>query len=113
MEICSLSACFGCLPITSFGQNVGLLAMTKVITAIIMNIILPKDMEVSYGKKVRGCKNIFCILVFSDGDDGGNDDVYLHCEYDSPHCRISHMIFLFLRLCELSQREIVLFLLSL
>ncbi|MBQ9167616.1 MAG: purine permease [Oscillospiraceae bacterium] len=27
----SLSACFGCLPITSFSQNVGLLAMTKVI----------------------------------------------------------------------------------
>ena len=50
LEICSLSACFGCLPITSFSQNVGLLAMTKVITAIIINIILPKDMEVSYGK---------------------------------------------------------------
>ncbi len=29
--ISSLSACFGCLPITSFSQNVGLLAMTKVI----------------------------------------------------------------------------------
>lgn len=27
----SLSACFGCMPITSFSQNVGLLAMTKVI----------------------------------------------------------------------------------
>ncbi len=26
-----LSACFGCLPITSFSQNVGLLAMTKVV----------------------------------------------------------------------------------
>ena len=29
--ISTLSACFGCLPITSFSQNVGLLAMTKVI----------------------------------------------------------------------------------
>ena len=29
--ISSLSACFGCMPITSFSQNVGLLAMTKVI----------------------------------------------------------------------------------
>lgn len=29
--ISTLSACFGCMPITSFSQNVGLLAMTKVI----------------------------------------------------------------------------------
>ena len=29
--VSALSACFGCLPITSFSQNVGLLAMTKVI----------------------------------------------------------------------------------
>ena len=29
--ISSLSACFGCMPVTSFSQNVGLLAMTKVI----------------------------------------------------------------------------------
>lgn len=29
--VSSLSACFGCLPITSFSQNIGLLAMTKVI----------------------------------------------------------------------------------
>ena len=29
--VSSLSACFGCMPITSFSQNVGLLAMTKVI----------------------------------------------------------------------------------
>lgn len=29
--ISALSACFGCMPITSFSQNVGLLAMTKVI----------------------------------------------------------------------------------
>ncbi len=29
--ISMLSACFGCMPITSFSQNVGLLAMTKVI----------------------------------------------------------------------------------
>ena len=29
--ISSLSACFGCMPITSFSQNVGLLSMTKVI----------------------------------------------------------------------------------
>ena len=29
--ISSLSACFGCMSITSFSQNVGLLAMTKVI----------------------------------------------------------------------------------
>ncbi len=29
--ISSISACFGCLPITSFSQNVGLLAMTKVV----------------------------------------------------------------------------------
>ncbi len=29
--ISSLSACFGCMPITSFSQNVGLLTMTKVI----------------------------------------------------------------------------------
>ena len=29
--VSSLSACFGCLPITSFSQNVGLLAMTKVV----------------------------------------------------------------------------------
>lgn len=29
--ISSLSACFGCMPITSFSQNVGLLAMTKVV----------------------------------------------------------------------------------
>ena len=29
--ISSVSACFGCMPITSFSQNVGLLAMTKVI----------------------------------------------------------------------------------
>ena len=27
----TLSACFGCLPITSFSQNVGLVAMTKVV----------------------------------------------------------------------------------
>ncbi|MBR5322552.1 MAG: purine permease [Clostridia bacterium] len=32
--ISSLSACFGCMPITSFSQNVGLLAMTKVINRI-------------------------------------------------------------------------------
>lgn len=29
--VSSLSACFGCLPITSFSQNVGLVAMTKVV----------------------------------------------------------------------------------
>lgn len=29
--VSSLSACFGCMPITSFSQNIGLLAMTKVI----------------------------------------------------------------------------------
>ncbi len=29
--VSTLSACFGCMPITSFSQNVGLLAMTKVI----------------------------------------------------------------------------------
>ncbi len=29
--ISSLSACFGCLPITSFSQNIGLVAMTKVV----------------------------------------------------------------------------------
>ena len=29
--VSSVSACFGCMPITSFSQNVGLLAMTKVI----------------------------------------------------------------------------------
>lgn len=29
--VSSLSACFGCMPITSFSQNVGLIAMTKVI----------------------------------------------------------------------------------
>ena len=29
--VSSISACFGCMPITSFSQNVGLLAMTKVI----------------------------------------------------------------------------------
>lgn len=29
--ISSLSACFGCLPITSFAQNIGLIAMTKVV----------------------------------------------------------------------------------
>ena len=29
--ISSLSACFGCMPITSFSQNIGLLAMTKVV----------------------------------------------------------------------------------
>ena len=29
--ISSLGACFGCMPITSFSQNVGLLAMTKVV----------------------------------------------------------------------------------
>ncbi len=29
--ISALSACFGCLPITSFSQNVGLVAMTKVV----------------------------------------------------------------------------------
>ena len=29
--VSSLSACFGCMPVTSFSQNVGLLAMTKVI----------------------------------------------------------------------------------
>ena len=32
--VSSLSACFGCMPITSFSQNVGLLAMTKVINRI-------------------------------------------------------------------------------
>ena len=32
--ISSLSACFGCMPITSFSQNVGLLAMTKVINCV-------------------------------------------------------------------------------
>ena len=30
--VSALSACFGCLPITSFSQNVGLVAMTKVVT---------------------------------------------------------------------------------
>lgn len=29
--VSALSACFGCLPITSFSQNVGLVAMTKVV----------------------------------------------------------------------------------
>lgn len=29
--ISSLSACFGCMPVTSFSQNVGLLAMTKIV----------------------------------------------------------------------------------
>ena len=29
--VSSLSACFGCMPVTSFSQNVGLLAMTKVV----------------------------------------------------------------------------------
>lgn len=29
--VSSLSACFGCMPITSFSQNVGLIAMTKVV----------------------------------------------------------------------------------
>ena len=29
--ISSLSACFGCMPITSFSQNIGLIAMTKVV----------------------------------------------------------------------------------
>ncbi len=29
--VSSISACFGCMPITSFSQNVGLIAMTKVI----------------------------------------------------------------------------------
>lgn len=29
--VSSLSACFGCLPITSFSQNIGLIAMTKVV----------------------------------------------------------------------------------
>ena len=29
--VSSLSACFGCMPITSFSQNVGLLSMTKVV----------------------------------------------------------------------------------
>ena len=29
--VSSFSACFGCMPITSFSQNVGLLAMTKVV----------------------------------------------------------------------------------
>lgn len=29
--VSALSACFGCMPITSFSQNVGLLAMTKVV----------------------------------------------------------------------------------
>ena len=32
--VSSLSACFGCMPITSFSQNVGLLAMTKVINRV-------------------------------------------------------------------------------
>ncbi|MBR5310790.1 MAG: purine permease [Oscillospiraceae bacterium] len=32
--ISSLSACLGCMPITSFSQNVGLLAMTKVINRV-------------------------------------------------------------------------------
>lgn len=29
--VSSLSACFGCMPITSFSQNIGLIAMTKVV----------------------------------------------------------------------------------
>lgn len=32
--VSALSACFGCLPITSFSQNVGLVAMTKVVNRI-------------------------------------------------------------------------------
>lgn len=32
--ISSFSACFGCLPITSFSQNIGLIAMTKVVNRI-------------------------------------------------------------------------------
>ena len=32
--VSTLSACFGCMPITSFSQNVGLLAMTKVINRV-------------------------------------------------------------------------------
>ncbi len=32
--VSSLSACFGCMPITSFSQNVGLISMTKVINRV-------------------------------------------------------------------------------
>ncbi len=32
--VSSLSACFGCMPITSFSQNIGLIAMTKVVNRI-------------------------------------------------------------------------------
>lgn len=32
--VSSLSACFGCMPVTSFSQNVGLIAMTKVINRV-------------------------------------------------------------------------------
>ncbi len=32
--VSSVSACFGCMPITSFSQNVGLIAMTKVINRV-------------------------------------------------------------------------------
>lgn len=32
--VSTLSACFGCMPVTSFSQNVGLIAMTKVINRV-------------------------------------------------------------------------------
>lgn len=40
--VSSLSACFGCMPITSFSQNIGLIAMTKVVNrfAIAMGAVI-------------------------------------------------------------------------
>lgn len=48
-----MSSLFGCPPLTSFSQNVGLVAMTKVVNRFtimmfgtILSLVLPKDMEI-------------------------------------------------------------------
>ena len=49
----AMSSLFGCPPLTSFSQNVGLVAMTKVVNRFtimmfgtILSLVLPKDMEI-------------------------------------------------------------------
>ena len=51
--ISSLSALFGCLPITSFSQNVGLIAMTKVINR--WAIATGAMVMIAAGPSSRGC----------------------------------------------------------
>ena len=69
--ISSLSACFGCMPITSFSQNVGLLAMTKVINR--------------YTIAGRESRLVYQLLLFMDGFVGWHFFV-MHAEDSIGKC---------------------------